>query len=337
VSREAAQVLDLSSELPPELQVLEPGERTPLQAVEGAAATAALRPEEGAVKPDPESSNDPAITRLRGTLPNVPLFSDLEPNPFTELIQRCPLRSFKEGQRVFEQGSRGDAFYIVCSGGVRVAREGNGFTQELARLQEGSFFGEMAILSDAPRTATVESTSDETQLLEISAGILQQLSRRYPNLAQALKKFCRQRLLSNVMNSAALFRPFTTQQRKDLIERFRARDVLKNTVLLREGMDSDGLYVVLSGEVEVRRSNTLVAHLKEGDVFGEMSLLTKSPAVATIISTRRTSLLRLPRAEFDSLIMSHPQVLELVAELTDHRRSWLESATTPKPEGPILV
>ena len=50
-----------------------------------------------------------------------------------------------------------------------------------------------------------------------------------------------------------------------------------------------------------------------------MSLLTRTAATATVETTKKTSLLRLPREDFDAIIMSHPQILELVAELTDAR------------------
>jgi CRP-like cAMP-binding protein len=51
-----------------------------------------------------------------------------------------------------------------------------------------------------------------------------------------------------------------------------------------------------------------------------MSLLTHTPAAATVRSSRHTSLLRLPREDFGALISSHPQILELVAELTERRQ-----------------
>nr|MCU0700241.1 cyclic nucleotide-binding domain-containing protein [Myxococcaceae bacterium] len=156
--------------------------------------------------------------------------------------------------------------------------------------------------------------------LEIPALVLTELSTKYPTVATALKKFCRQRLLANLMNGAALFKPFTPSERRGLIQKFRARDAMPGETLIREGQPSDGLYVVLTGEVSVDVGGRHVATLKEGQVFGEMSLLTRSVTTATVKTTRRTSLLRLPRADFDQLIMSHPQILEQVAELTDERR-----------------
>jgi CRP-like cAMP-binding protein len=258
--------------------------------------------------------------RLRKRVPKVPLFSDLPEEAFIELFERGPILRFKRGERVFEQGSAGEAFYVVCQGEVKIRREQGGRIRQLAMLGEGAFFGEMALLSHRPRTASVESTSDQTELLEISAKLLADLSRRYPWVAEALKKFCRQRLLSNVMEASALFSPFDPQERLVLVEKFLAKEVPPGAVIIREGEEADGLYVILSGEVRVEKASRRLAQLKEGDIFGEMSLLTKSPATATVLAVRRSSLLRLPREDFDELIMSHPQILVLVSELTEDRK-----------------
>lgn len=252
-------------------------------------------------------------------LPSIPLFSDLPRDAFIQLFERCPLRRFGPGERILAQGTHGDAFYVICEGSVRVFREEDGRRQDLATLELGAFFGEMALLSGAPRAASVESVSDDTQVLEISAAVLATLSRSHPPVAKALKKFCRERLLANVMNSSALFRPFNRKDRRNLVERFRARDVERGDVIIREGDATDGLYVVLSGEVEVHKSGQRLTILKEGDLFGEISLLQKTPATATVEATRHTTLLRLPREDFDSLISSHPQVLMLVSDLSDER------------------
>ncbi|MBN9685277.1 MULTISPECIES: cyclic nucleotide-binding domain-containing protein [unclassified Corallococcus] len=252
-------------------------------------------------------------------LPSIPLFSDLPRDAFIQLFERCPLRRFGPGERILAQGTHGDAFYVICEGSVRVFREEDGRRQDLATLEGGAFFGEMALLSGAPRAASVESVSDDTQVLEISAAVLATLSRGHPPVAKALKKFCRERLLANVMNSSALFRPFNRKDRRNLVERFRARDVERGEVIIREGDATDGLYVVLSGEVEVHKSGQRLTSLKEGDLFGEISLLQKTPATATVEASRHTTLLRLPREDFDSLISSHPQVLMLVSDLSDER------------------
>ena len=312
-----------------------------LHAVETAAAVGVEQRGETAGQGGEEAMDMPDDAKPEpGELPKIPLFSDLPPDAFIALFERCPLKRVEPGEIVIQQGSLGDSFYVICAGSVRVFRMDGEQRREIATLEEGAFFGEMALLSGAARTASVEAATEDTQLLEISAPILTDLSHRYPQVASALKKFCRQRLLSNLMGSATLFQPFSRQDRRELVQRFKARDVSKGDVLIREGQRSDGMYVILSGEVEVRVGQSQVASLKEGDVFGEMSLLTKSNATATVAASKRTSLLRLPREDFDHLIMSHPQVLVLVSELTDSRakqNAALDSHRPPSGDAAPMV
>lgn len=254
-----------------------------------------------------------------GALPKIPLFSDLPVEAFIALFESCPLLRFPQGATIIQQGVRGDSFFVICEGRVRVVREEHGHPRDLAVLETGAFFGEMALLSGGPRAASVLSDSEDTQVLEISAHLLADLSRRYPQVAQALRKFCRERLLSNVMVTSALFEPFDRKDRRELLARFLSREVQGGEVILREGDRVDGLYVVLSGEVEVRKAGHQLALLREGELFGEISLLRRTAASATVTSTRRTSLLRLPREDFDTLILTHPQILALVSDLSEDR------------------
>ncbi|MDP3153864.1 MAG: cyclic nucleotide-binding domain-containing protein [Archangium sp.] len=286
-----------------------------LHAVEAAATS--VTGAAPAVEEAMEAPEDPRAEQ--GGLPKIPLFSDLPEDAFIALFEKCPLQRFEEGQLVFEQGDKADAFYVICGGQVRVFRTDGNERKELATLEEGSFFGEMALLSEAPRSASVEAAAEDTQVLVISAEILKELSSSYPVVSTALKKFCRQRMLSNLMNQAAIFAPFNRNDRRDLVQKFRARDVNRGDVLVKEGATSDGLYVVLSGEVAIEAKGNRIATLKEGQVFGEMSLLMRTPASATVRAIRHTSLLRLPKTDFDSLILSHPQVLEHVSVLIDER------------------
>jgi len=274
-------------------------------------------------------------------MPRIPLFSDLPPDAFVALFDLCPLLRRAQAERVFEQGSVGNAFYVVCGGEVAVLREDENGLNEIARLGEGAFFGEMALLSGEPRTATVQSANDDTQLLEISAPVLAELAQKFPQIAEALRKFCQERMLANVMRFSPLFKPFEKEARETLVSRFKSRDVGPGHKIIQEGIPADGLYIILSGQVDVTKEGKTLAHLREGEIFGEMSLLTKTPATATVKATRPTSVLRLPRSDFDALIRSHPQVLALISELTDDRKRQTEAvlsgAAVVGDEGVMLV
>jgi CRP-like cAMP-binding protein len=300
------------------------------------AAIAAL-PDESLL---PEAVIEPegAAQALARSVPKAPLFSDLSSEAFVELVERCPLRHFAAGERILQQDAPGDAFYVICEGKVAVRREEGIDVVRLATLSEGDFFGEMALLSGAPRVASVDAIADGTLVLEISTALLAELTRRHPGVATALKKFCRQRLVGNLMATSALFRPLSRADRRELASGFRARDVLPGDVVLTEGDRGDGLYLVLAGLLEVSRGGFRIAKLSQGEVFGEASLLGRRPAVATVRALQRTSLLRLPEEDFARVAERYPAVKAHLEALRDARAK--ENARLPLDpgeEGVLLV
>ncbi|MBK9517158.1 MAG: cyclic nucleotide-binding domain-containing protein [Anaeromyxobacter sp.] len=320
---------------------LEPLE--PLEAVEpaGPAPSAAPTPPASPPARTPARAAPAAAPRL----PRVPLFSDLGREAFVALTEGLVLHRYTAGEVVLREGEGGASFFVVATGHFVVSRtDETGAAVPLARLGEGEFFGEMALLSGAPRSATV-TAEGPAEVLELPAPVLQSIAGRHPHLAASLRRFCRQRLLANAMAVSPILRPFGRAERKQIIERFRTREVEAGEVLVREGERSDGLYVILDGAVDVstRRAGAevLAGRLAAGDLFGEMSCLRKSGATATITARRAGTVLRLPRADFDELVMSYPQILELVSTLSDERQEGLDAILTGHaeytPDGLVLI
>jgi len=274
-------------------------------------------------------------------LPPIPLFSDLTKNAFIDLLQRMDIKVMSAGDSIIEEGGHGDSFFIIASGSVRVEKTVEGRTIHLATLTDGTFFGEMAVLSDAPRTASVIAETDG-ELFEISRDTLNAVIEEFPSVQAVMLKFYKQRLLSNLLNSSPIFAPFDKNQRKQLIELFRSREVQPGEFILTEGQKGDGLYLMLSGRCSVQKgleaAAVEVAQLKEGEVFGEMSLLTRAPVTASIQAITKTIVLRLPRKQFNEVIMTHPQVLEMVSELSAQRqRNNNRLVSTGSSGGSLLV
>lgn len=93
---------------------------------------------------------------------NINLFASIQDAGVMEKILACVgLYEFASGDKVFGQGEPGDAFYAVQAGRVKVSvREAFILQKKLAELKEGDFFGEMALLDSAPRSATVTCLAD---------------------------------------------------------------------------------------------------------------------------------------------------------------------------------
>lgn len=99
-------------------------------------------------------------TEALGVLRRVDVISALPPEVLEALARGAALRRFTKGTAVVTQGSVGEEMYVVGEGSVQVSRGG----QLLATLGPGDIFGEIALLSDAPRIATVTTASDTTLL-----------------------------------------------------------------------------------------------------------------------------------------------------------------------------
>ena len=257
--------------------------------------------------------------------PHLPLFSELPKNAFIELLVKMEMREVKPGEVLIQEGDVGDAMFIVAAGRVRVERAGeDGRPVVLAYLTDGAFFGEMALLQDGARTASV-IVEEESQIFMISKEVLDHVVRQFPSVATVLRNFYRQRLLSTTMATHPLFSPFVPERRRVLLEMFKAKSFEKGEVLLEQGKKGSGLFILLYGALDVVREQDgeppeTLAELTSGDLFGEISLLTGQPVMATVRATADSFVLRLSKKKFDEVIMTHPQILELVSNLSQERR-----------------
>ncbi len=105
-----------------------------------------------------------------GALARVPLFAGISTESMTRLAAATGEQDFAAGQFIVRQGQIGTGLYIVVDGAVRVLRG----SEELADLGPGDFFGEMSVIDQQPRTASVQAITD-TRCLGLASWELLQL------------------------------------------------------------------------------------------------------------------------------------------------------------------
>lgn len=264
-----------------------------------------------------------ALARYPEKLPPIPLFSQLPASAFAGTLAAMKLRRCRPGQAVIQEGEVGQSFFVIARGTVRVSRIGSsGEEIELAKLHDGSIFGEMALVSALPRAATVATLTD-ADLLEFDREALQAVADHVSTLATALEKFMRERLLNNLLATSPLFRPLDRKQRLDLIRRFTAHDVAAGTPIIREGEVGRGLYALLHGQADVWKRDgdqkVLLATLGPGEVFGEISLLHDERTTANVTAATNCTLLFLGRELFQRLVDAFDSIREYVEELGEER------------------
>lgn len=254
----------------------------------------------------------------------IPLLSALSESAFRRVLGTLVLRRLPAGAFVIREGEPGSSFFFVAGGELRVyATDGLGRQTELASLGEGAVFGEMALLSAQPRSATVGCTS-EVDLLEVGRSSLAALADEIGQVAEALHGFTRERLLGNLMATSPLFKPFNRMQQRDLLRRFTSHDVAPGTHVINEGEEGRGLFVVLSGELDVSRraaDGTVVplGTLRTGDVFGEMSLLRNVRTSATVVAQRPATVLFLAREVVTRIVAAMPEIKSYLEALAEDR------------------
>lgn len=130
-----------------------------------------------------------ALERRRRALAGVDFCRPLDDAQLDMLARAARERPYAPGEVVIRERDAGDEFFIVERGelAVNLAQGGNGRPVEIARLQAGSFFGEMSVMTGEPRTATVRAVSD-CELLVIDKSAFQRLLDASPEAAERMSE-----------------------------------------------------------------------------------------------------------------------------------------------------
>lgn len=277
-------------------------------------AEAGVRPV--ALGPDPEAAA--VAERL---LPRTSLFSDLAPASFDQIVRAVRLVRAREDTVLFREGDATDALYVVVDGAVVPCAE-RPVRRRLAVLQSGEFFGEVALVTDQPRIATVRALVDTT-LLALDADVVRMLVRREPGLMVVFLRFLRERLLHRLGQTSPLFRSLDAAGLRRLAARFRFLAIDDGAELVSQGEPSRRLFITLCGRFEVSVHDGAVARtlawLETGDLFGEMSLLSGEPAMGSVTARGRGFALALDSSAFRSLMAEQPALADGLRALASER------------------
>ncbi len=263
-------------------------------------------------------------------VPKLPLFGALPPKELTELLGSFAHRSVGTGHAILHEGEEGKEALVLARGVARVTRKSaNGEIVTLAELGPGAIFGEMALLSDAPRAGTVTAL-EPCELLTISRGQLEKLAERMPSIGSELAAFCRARMVANLVRQSEMFTAIPAAERMHVVGHFTEQHFAPGDRLLTRGDEPNGLFLIASGAVDVRSvdedgDELRVAALGPGDVVGEISMVLRRPAAADVVATYPTIALVLGRDAFHAVIKEHPRVLAQLYELASKRDDEMRS------------
>lgn len=228
---------------------------------------------------------------------------------YADIQKAFAVREYGPNQVVFREGETPDGFCFIKSGQALVLKRSNsGDDEPLAVLKEGEFFGEIGIVEEMERTATVKALVD-LEVFWLDREKLLHLVDSSDAFALLLDKISKTRLLQQILIFRGLDSESITAIERLLVE----RTCPEGAVVFSEGDPPDALYIIAKGGVQVSKhtrsgKEVTLAHRGQGDVFGEMGIIEEQPRMATVTTTEPSKLLVLPRKDFQSLLEEHPRI-----------------------------
>ncbi|NOY81800.1 MAG: peptide cleavage/export ABC transporter [Kiritimatiellaeota bacterium] len=264
---------------------------------------------------------------LLSFISDLPLFSIYDEERLAAFLEQMSLVSYSAGEVVFEQGDAGDTFYVVYSGRIRILMRRNGSDVNLGVLRKGDHFGESALITDHPRTATARAVEDSV-LLVVSREDFTTFLLAEPAHRDYFDKLMRSAAIDRFLKSTSTLGKVGRNEVAELVRCFKPQTFGEGEAVFRQGSVADKFYLVESGKLKVVRwtdqEHEILNFLREGDFFGEKALVEDTTRYADVICLTPCKLFAMHKDDFDALIQKSPKLRRIIQDR-------IESYKTPPP------
>ncbi len=255
------------------------------------------------------------------------LFRDLDDSFVADLSHAVRAVELKSGEDLFCEGAPSDSLYLVLNGELEACVAQNGGQQRLGDLRPGEPVGELGVLFGGPRTATVKAVKP-SRLLAIEAQTLRECLPQAPQLEAALEAEARARIQRNDLDQIVerFFGNLDQVERDELAARLEWVRLDAGEILFRRWDPGDSLFFIVDGSLWAVAANEYgeevpIASLGQGEVVGEMGLLSGESRSAGVVAARESTLVRLSRTNFELLNREYPAlVMGITRQLADRLR-----------------
>ena len=197
------------------------------------------------------------------------IFSNLKPEYKSIMVHHMKHYFLNPMEKVFEQGQPGNNFYVVASGKLEVVVN----TKQVAQLKSGDSFGEMALIHDTLRTATIR-TLEKSSLW----GLDRKTFRKTLELLESVNYQENKQFIETI----SIFDTLTPSQKEALVHAFSTQYFNPSTKIIKEGEPGELLYIVKEGNVLCTRGEQEIRRLGKGSYFGEQALIYNEMRTATV-------------------------------------------------------
>ena len=239
--------------------------------------------------------------QIKATLAKSFMFSSLEPNEQQIVIDAMKIKSFKNNEHVIKQGDEGNELYILYEGSLKCEKIFPGNTEPtfLKNYVSGEVFGELSLLYNTPRAASIISTGDSTCF---------SLDRETFNHIVKNSAIQKRELYETFLKKVTILQGLDHYERSKICDCLKTESFSKGDYVIRQGDEGDKLYFVKEGVFHATKNSTSnkedkVFQFKDNDYFGELALINNDKRQANIVVESTTgSLVSIDKNSFKRLL-----------------------------------
>ncbi|CAD8182738.1 unnamed protein product [Paramecium pentaurelia] len=222
--------------------------------------------------------------RIENKLNGVFMFQALDQNERNIIIDAMEEKHFNPGDWIINQGDDGNELYVVAQGQLDCFRR---FSKDqepklIKQYQSGDMFGELALLYNAPRAASIQSNTES---------VLFALDRSTFNAIVKEATVKRREHYEDVLSKVEILKSIDSYEKTQICDGLKEQHFKAQDYIIKEGEEGNKFYIVVKGTLIALKQNEEVLRYQSGDYFGELALLNQVPRQATI------------QAETDSIVV----------------------------------
>ena len=234
--------------------------------------------------------------RLADAMKEILLFKSLDSEQMQEVIDAMFEMKVSPGDDVIVQGADGDNFYVIDLGKYDVFVQTDDGPKKVFQFDNKGSFGELALMYNQPRSATVTAVEDGT------LWAMDRSSFRRIVLKSAFKK---RKMYEELLESVPILKSLDSYERMNLADALIPQS-FQDTCIIRDGDAADGMYFIEDGtfRITIQKNGveTEVATIGKGKYFGELALVENKPRSANVYAVGKVKCAFLERESFERLL-----------------------------------
>ncbi len=221
------------------------------------------------------------------------------------------------GDFVIREGEFGDTFYVVLNGTFAVeVWNDQGIPVQVASIQRGAYFGELAMIGRGMRTASIKAVTPNCQVLEIYKGPFDRMLKedKTGGLKKQLEEIYARKNVEKFIRDNEFLRDISDADKKLMIEAAKLLRFEAMADIYKAGAAATSFYLVRQGFLKAWRTEgedeSILAYLRDKDFFGDLELVDGRPRTATVTAMEPVEIIEIPRSVFAGLYQRYPQVIQ---------------------------